>query len=144
MDDKNILDGLKTAHFIKYETQNKAYQGQIVQVGPMAIRSRQAKKTPTKNGYFVVFWEKDDHQKNQPFTDKDACDYLLVKISDGDRQGQFLFPKEILIKEGILRSLNKPGKMAMRVYPNWEKNLNVTAKKTQKWQLPYFSEIPIE
>lgn len=31
--------------------------------------------------------------------------------------------------------------MAFRVYPSWEKDLNKTAKLTQKWQLDYFVDL---
>lgn len=45
------------------------------------------------------------------------------------------------MKKEILSSENKKGKMAIRVYPPWEKNLNNTALKTQKWQEEYFIDL---
>ena len=34
-------------------------------------RCRLAKKTPKKEGYFTVFWKKDQDNKNIPYTDRD-------------------------------------------------------------------------
>ncbi|MBN6205835.1 MepB family protein, partial [Ralstonia pickettii] len=42
------------------------------------------------------------------------------------------------------------GKMAIRVYPSWDKQTSKQALETSKWQLPYFvdmsnpSELPID
>ncbi len=36
---------------------------------------------------------------------------------------------------------HKKNKMAFRVYPSWEHDLNRTATLTQKWQTPYFINI---
>ena len=44
----------------------------------------------------------------------------------------------MLVEKGIISSEKHKGKMAIRVYPSWEKNLNKTALNTQKWQIPYF------
>ncbi|MDU1373352.1 MAG: MepB family protein, partial [Staphylococcus epidermidis] len=33
------------------------------------------------------------------------------------------------------------GKMAFRVYPTWEKDLNRVAHKTQEWQKQYFIDM---
>jgi hypothetical protein len=55
--------------------------------------------------------------------------------------GQFVFPKEVLLKHNILKTATTKGKMAMRVYPLWDKPTNKQAINTQKWQLEYFFEI---
>ncbi|WP_053032503.1 MepB family protein [Staphylococcus haemolyticus] len=65
----------------------------------------------------------------------------LAQKTDDNRRGQFIFPKDILIKKGILKSDDSKGKMALRVYPPWETELNKTAAKTQAWQCAYFNEI---
>lgn len=102
------------------EKQNAEYEGFLCQVNEsqQLIRSRLAKKTPKKEGYFVAFWE-----KNQ------------------EKQGLFLLPKECLIQQKILKMHQQKGKMAARFYPSWCQNLNQTAKKTQKWQLTYFTDL---
>ncbi|MDV2686886.1 MepB family protein, partial [Alkalihalophilus lindianensis] len=55
--------------------------------------------------------------------------------------GQFVFPKEVLAKQNILKTASTKGKMAMRVYPSWEKTTSKQAIETQKWQLEYFIEV---
>lgn len=55
--------------------------------------------------------------------------------------GQFIFPKEILIKHNILKSSSTKGKMGMRVYPSWDNPTSKQAIKTQSWQLPYFIDL---
>ncbi|PFB99367.1 hypothetical protein CN296_11470 [Bacillus cereus] len=58
-----------------------------------------------------------------------------------NKLGQFIFPKEILLKEKILKTQNQKGKMAMRVYPIWDKPVSNQAKKSQQWQLQYFVDL---
>ena len=55
--------------------------------------------------------------------------------------GQFVFPKAVLIKKGIISTDKKEGKRAFRVYPIWDNANNKQAERTQKWQLDYFYEI---
>jgi len=62
-------------------------------------------------------------------------------VIDSKNQGQFIFPKALLLQKQILLSLNSKGKMALRVYPEWVKELNKTAFQTQQWQLPYFIDL---
>ena len=51
-------------------------------------RCRLAKKTPKKEGYFTVFWKKDQDNKNIPYTDKDLGDELVIVVID-DRVHKF-------------------------------------------------------
>ncbi|MDT2814385.1 MepB family protein [Vagococcus carniphilus] len=124
---------------ISYEKQNEDYEGMTFTINNQLFRSRLAKKTPTKKGYFVVFWEKDEDNINQPFLFDDSPQETLVFISDNEKRGVFKFPKEILLKKGILKGDKSKGKMGIRVYPEWESDLNQTAVKTQQWQLDYFT-----
>ena len=123
------------------EYQNSEYESFSFSIGQYNFRNRLAKKTPTKKGYFVVFWEKDINKKNQAFDFKESPDFLIVNVIDNYYKGMFLFPKSELLKRKILRTPQTKGKMAMRVYPLWEHNLNITAEKTQKWQLDYFLDL---
>ncbi|WP_186364991.1 MepB family protein, partial [Staphylococcus argensis] len=52
-----------------------------------------------------------------------------------------IFPKHVLFHKGILRHHESKGKMAFRVYPTWEKDLNRVAQKTQAWQKQYFIDM---
>lgn len=111
-------------------------------------RCRLAKKTPKKEGYFTVFWKKDQGNKNIPYTDKDLGDELVIVVIDNRHCGLFIIPKEVAISKKILSTKDCKGdckgKMAMRFYPSWCTNLNKTAQATQKWQLDYFQKIELE
>ena len=51
--------------------------------------------------------------------------------------GQFVFPKEVLLKHNIISSKQKEGKRGFRVYPPWDTPTSKQAQKTQNWQLQY-------
>ncbi|AWB46793.1 MepB protein [Paenibacillus sp. CAA11] len=123
------------------ENQNLEYEGATFEAGKQTFRSRLAKLTPKKKGYFVVFWEKDIHNKNQAYSYKNCPDKVIVSVIDQKRKGQFIFPKEILLKQEVLSNADKKGKMAIRVYPDWEIELNPAAKRTQRWQQKYFIDL---
>lgn len=123
------------------EEQNSEYEGVRFNLLNQTYRSRLAKSTPKKQGYFVVFWDKDDKDKNQPFSYLSSPDRVIVTVMDNEKVGQFIFPKTVLHKQGILSSEISKGKMAIRVYPSWISNLNPSAAKTQKWQVEYFVDL---
>ena len=126
------------------ERQNSEYEGMTFLLDDNSVRSRLAKKTPTKKGYFVVAWEKDDFNKNKPFDYENSPELLIIIIVDQPKRGLFIFPKELLVTRKILNSGKNTGKMAFRVYPTWETGLNNTAIKTQQWQQTYFIDISTE
>ncbi|KOS60330.1 MepB family protein [Lysinibacillus agricola] len=127
---------------IQEETQNSDYGAGLFQLNSTSVRFRVAKITPNKIGQFVAFWEKDEANKNQAFSYDNATDLLVINTfnSNGDF-GQFVFPKEVLLKQNILKTANTKGKMAIRVYPCWDTPTSKQAIVTQKWQLPYFIKI---
>ncbi|MGG0537707.1 MepB family protein [Priestia aryabhattai] len=105
------------------------------------VRFRVAKTTPNKVGQFVSFWEKDKAHKNQAFSYGKATDLIVINtFTSTNRFGQFIFPKEVLLKQKILKTETTKGKMAIRVYPIWDKPTSTQAMETQKWQLEYFVE----
>lgn len=136
----NWLNAADVIGNIIVEQQNADYEGQVFTVNNQTFRSRLAKKTPKKQGYFVVFWEKDAENKNQAYAFSEAPDQLLVLIVDDEKQGLFIFPKSVLLTQGILSNETSKGKMGMRVYPTWETELNRSAERTQKWQALYFTD----
>ena len=137
---KKIIEtvGLPQINLIETEPFNTEYESCCFYIGEQKYRSRKAKKTPNKKGYFVVFWTKDNNNRNRPYTWEETPEKLIVTVLDKDKKGQFIFPKEILLEKQIISKDNIKGKMAMRVYPSWEVELNKTAKRTQKWQNDYF------
>lgn len=128
------------------EKWNEDYEGILIKPkdNQEYKRCRLAKKTPKKEGYFTVFWKKDQDNKNIPYTDEDLGDELVIVVIDGCHCGLFIIPKEVAIRKKILSTKDCKGKMAMRFYPPWCSNLNKTAQATQKWQLPYFQKIELE
>ncbi len=133
---------------VQEEKQNSKYGAGTFRLSSRTVRFRVANITPTKVGQFVAFWEKDENNTNQPFTYEEAPDLLVITtFTDDGEFGQFIFPKEVLFKQNILRSNSTKGKM---VYSSWDKPTSKQAMKTQKWQLPYFvdmrdlSKLPID
>ncbi len=66
---------------------------------------------------------------------------MVINIHKDDLFGQFIFPKTVLSKYGIISDNKNKGKRGIRIYPPWDKAINKQAKNTQKWQLNYFLEI---
>ncbi|PGE65303.1 mep operon protein MepB [Bacillus wiedmannii] len=126
---------------LKEEKQNAEYAGCLFHLNHKSIRFRISKITPNKIGQFVSFWEKDDHMQNQAFSYDAAPGLLVITCIDDNKLGQFIFPKEILLKEKILKTQSQIGKMAMRVYPIWDIPVSNQAKKSQMWQLQYFVDL---
>lgn len=127
---------------IQEEKQNSQYGAGIFKLSSKTVRFRVAKITPNKVGQFVAIWEKDENNKNRPFLYDEALDLLVITTFKNESEfGQFIFPKEILLKQNILRSNSTSGKMGMRVYPSWDNPSSKQAIKTQSWQLPYFVDL---
>lgn len=122
------------------EKYNQDYEALTFSFKEETYQSRLAKKTPTKAGYFVTCWTKDENNCNQPYSKEAFADYLMSIVIDEELSGYFLFPRELLVEKGILTTFEHKGKMAFRVYPKWCNQLNKTAGQTQKWQCKYFFE----
>jgi hypothetical protein len=92
-------------------------------------------------GQFVTFWKRNGNGIIEPLEEADRIDFYAVSVRTEKEFGQFVFPKSVLIKKGIIATAKKEGKRAFRVYPNWDIAKNKQAERTQKWQLDYFYEI---
>lgn len=125
----------------KLEPESKEYDACRFELNGLNIISRNAKVTPTKAGQFVTFWKRNGNGPIEPFSENDPIDFFVVNIRTESKLGQFVFPKSVLIKKGIISTERKEGKRAFRVYPNWDIARNKQAERTQKWQLDYFYEI---
>ncbi len=104
------------------------------------VISRVAKITPTKNGQFVTFWKRSFEGPIIPYDVSDPFDLLVVSVKNAEQCGRFVFPKDILVKQGVISSGTQEGKRAFRVYPPWDIPESKQAAKTQAWQLSYFFE----
>lgn len=134
--------GLELKNIIK-EKESAEYAAYQFELGNLKIVFRNAKTTPTKVGQFVTLWKRNGGGPIQPYDAADEIDLVIVNTKSENRLGQFIFPKSVLIQQGII-SNDKEGKRAIRVYPPWSKTENKQAQRTQKWQLDYFLEIPAE
>ena len=100
------------------ETESTEYDACQFKLDGLNVRSRNSKITPKKVGQFVTFWKRNGTGPIEPFSEKDPIDFFTVNVRNEDKFGQFVFPKSVLIKYGILSTEKKEGKRAFRVYPN--------------------------
>ncbi|WP_396192585.1 MepB family protein [Flavobacterium sp.] len=126
------------------EKESQDYCAAQFELNNLKIIFREAKITPTKIGQFVTLWKRIEENPIQPFASSDDFDLVIINTNTPTNSGQFVFPKSILEQKGYLQSQSKKGKLGFRVYPAWDKTLNNQAQQTQKWQLNYFLEIPID
>lgn len=125
----------------KNEAESKEYDACRFLLNGMNIVCRSSKITPKKVGQFVTFWKRNGNGPIEPLNDKDHIDFFVVNVRLDSNFGQFVFPKSVLVKKGVISTDKKEGKRAFRVYPIWDNPTNKQAKRTQKWQLNYFYEI---
>lgn len=130
-------------HNLHIEKESKDYAACQFELNNLKIIFREAKTTPTKIGQFVTLWKRIDHNPIEPFSESDDFDFVIINTKIASSFGQFIFPKQILIDKAYLQSSTKKGKLAFRVYPSWDITTNKQAQKTQKWQLDYFIETPL-
>lgn len=135
--------GLTMDHFA-IEAESEEYAASEFKMNGLNIKFRVAKITPTKTGQFVTIWKRIGSGPIQPFDMGDPFDLVVISVRTSEHFGQFVFPKLVLYEKGIISKDGKGGKRAIRVYPPWDKTDNKQAIKTQKWQAPYFFEVPIK
>ncbi len=131
---------LEVSNF-KIEVESKEYDACQFELNSRNILCRKAKITPKKAGQFVTFWKRNKGGSIEPFDESDQIDFYVVNVKTENEFGQFVFPKSVLIKKGIISTDTKEGKRAFRVYPCWDITKNKQAQRNQKWQLNYFYEI---
>ncbi|MCX2681563.1 MepB family protein [Galbibacter sp. EGI 63066] len=139
---KEVYDRIKLEiSDYRIEQESKEYNACRFELNGQNIVCRNAKITPKKSGQFVTFWKRNGRGSIEPFSETDRIDFYAVNVRTENEFGQFVFPKSVLIKKGIISTERKEGKRAFRVYPNWDIAKNKQAERTQKWQLDYFYEI---
>lgn len=124
------------------EKESAEYAAFNFKLNQLSIKYRIAKTTPTKSGQFVTLWKRSAQGPIQPFDVSDEIDLFIISSRNESHFGQFIFPKSILHKKGVISDDSKEGKRAIRVYPPWDKPTSKQAKKTQEWQSDYFLETP--
>ncbi len=126
---------------LKAEAESVEYAACRFLLDGKSVVHRASKITPTKTGQFVTTWKRNANGLTAPFDNSDDIDLLIITARNGEKFGQFIFPKSILLTKGIFSENNKGGKRGTRVYPSWDIATNKQAEKTQKWQAEYFLEI---
>ncbi len=125
----------------KAAMESQEYDACQFELSGRTIISRSAKITPKKVGQFVTFWKRNIKGVIEPFNEADQFDFYVVNVRKAEKLGQFVFPKAILVKKGMLSSAHNEGKRGFRVYPSWDITTNKQAERTQQWQLPFFYEL---
>lgn len=120
------------------DKESKNYNACTFELNNLKIIFRKSKITPTKIGQFVTLWKRNKQKITEPFSVSDEFDFVIIYVKAENNSGQFVFPKSVLIENGIISSDKKEGKRGFRVYPIWENAINKQAIQTQKWQLNYF------
>lgn len=128
---------------LEIEKESAEYCACKFDLDTIKILFRLAKITPTKIGQFVTFWKRSENGPIEPYPVSDEIDFFIINTKSNDKFGQFIFPKSVLCQQGIISTDLKEGKRGIRVYPPWDLTVSKQAQKTQKWQLEYFLEIPL-
>ncbi len=123
------------------EKESQEYSACEFQANEKRIKFRSAKITPTKIGQFVTIWKREGDGPIMPFDTADPVDVFMIVAKSDDKLGLFIFPQSILHQKGYVSHNGIGGKRAMRVYPSWDIADNPQAKKTQEWQLKYFTQV---
>ena len=125
------------------ELESADYAACTLLLNGLRVQYRVAKNTPTKVGQFVTLWKRVGRGPIQPFDVGDPVDVFVVSTRSGARLGQFVFPKAVLVAQGVVAGADRPGhgKRALRVYPPWATTTSIQAQNTQAWQLQYFVEM---
>lgn len=120
------------------EAESSEYEACTFTLDQFSIKYRLAKITPTKIGQFVTLWKRNSQGITAPHDQSDAFDFYVIGVKTPKDSGQFIFPKKVLVEQGILSKNHRGGKRGFRLYPSWDQAMNSQAKKSQSWQLTYF------
>lgn len=129
---------------LKKDSESLEYHACQFNLNGMEVKYRASKITPTKTGQFVTIWKRNNDGVTEPFNIADPIDLLIVSARSGQRFGQFIIPKSILLEKRIISGNNKEGKRGIRVYAPWDIVNNNQAEKTKRWQNEYFLDMTNE
>lgn len=111
-----------------FDLESKEYGASKFRVNNLSVVFRVAKITPKKSGQFVTLWKRSSEGTIQPLDCSDPFDLVVISVSKGSNFGQFIFSKRVLSEKKILSNKEKKGKLAFRVYPPWDDDLNGSVK----------------
>lgn len=127
--------------YLKRNPESAAYGACSFELDGLKIEHRKSKTTPTKAGQFVTIWKRSKDGITTPFDNSDDINFVVITSRYGENLGQFIFPKSVLVEEGIFSQNGKGGKRGIRVYPPWDHANSRQASRTQQWQTKYFVTI---
>lgn len=131
-----------TMAYERPERESQEYDAYNFSLDKFNVKYRKAKITPTKIGQFVTLWCRNAAGVTTPYAGSDPIDFYIIATRKDQNLGLFIFPKAVLLQQGILTGEGKAGKRGFRVYPNWDIPKIKQAQQTQLWQKLYFIEIP--
>ena len=126
---------------VETELESQDYCAHTFKFGNRNVKFRAAKITPTKTGQFVTLWKRNEIGITVPYHIADNYDFYIIATRQDSNFCVFIFPKEILLEQGVLSSDSNAGKRGFRVYPIWDLTSSKQAQKTQLWQVKYFIQI---
>jgi len=146
--------------------ESSKYEAMNFSINNQSIVYRKGKITEDRPGAFLAIWKRPSSSwiinTNKPIPlQSNELDYLFVQVEEhanvksngklinNPKQGIFIFPLSVLLEKGIVSSDKKKGKTGFRVFPPWSddrgsegtKIFSESGKKTQRWQLPFYTEI---
>ena len=135
--------GIETTTIVA-EIVNENYFAHTFMLNKFKVAFRSAKITPKKIGQFVALWKRNVTGTSVPYSWSDSHDIYIIAARKDSNFGLFIFPKNLLLQNGILSNKFKEGKRGFRVYPIWEETTNKQAIQTQIWQTKYFIDLSAE
>ncbi|MFC5220318.1 MepB family protein [Streptomyces coerulescens] len=120
------------------EPESAEYAAHGFTLDGLSVRFRVAKTTPTKVGQFVTVWQRSTEGPIRPFDAEDGVDLFVISSRDSGHFGQFVFPREVLRRRGIVSRDGSGGKRGFRVYPPWVTTTSRQASTSQAWQVQHF------
>jgi hypothetical protein len=100
---------MKIANYQK-NIESTEYNACSYEIDGIKIIERTAKITPKKIGQFVTCWKRNANGITEPHKDTDDFDFFFIKVKSKEKSGVFKFPKDVLIKHGILSTKKKTEK----------------------------------
>lgn len=123
------------------EPESNAYAVGVFELNGAEVRYRDARTTPKKAGQFVTLWVRSPTGPIRPFDLADPVALFIVSVRAEEGFGQFVLPKRVLQREGVVSVGGIGGKRALRVYPPWDTAPSRQAEWSQAWQGVYFLDL---
>lgn len=123
---------------VQREPESQEYGAALSLLHEYFVRLRIAKITPTKTGQFVTLYKRIGNGPIMPFDQSDEIDFIIIFVIKNEQKGFFIFPKSVLIAQGVFSQHGIGGKRAIRVYAPFDVVESKQARATQAWQVRYF------